>query len=64
MTVVDLVDKLRASQYRADAVARVIGYVVMIQRLGWDGLKVTRMARHNIEKTFKSLGVDPFSVEL
>lgn len=44
MTVPDLVRKLKEGQHRADAIARILGYVVMIQRLGWDGLPVSVIA--------------------
>lgn len=64
MTVVDLVSRLQESEQRADAIARVLGYVVMIQRLGWDGMPISRSSKWKIEKMFKLLGVDPHSVEL
>ncbi len=64
MTVVDLVAKLKAAQHRADAIARIIGYVVMIQRLGWDNVPVNRITRYNLEKTFRLLEIDPHSVEI
>ena len=64
MTVVDLVAKLKAGQHRADAIARVIGYVVMIQRLGWDNLPVNRITKYNLEKMFRFLEIDPHSVEI
>ncbi len=62
MTVVDLVAKLRASQYRADAIARMIGYVAMIQRLGWDELNISRQSKHSLLKTFRALGIDPHEI--
>ena len=62
MTVPDLVAKLRASQYRADAIARIIGYVVMIQGLGWDELNLSRQSKYALIKTFRSLGIDPSEV--
>ncbi len=62
MTVADLVAKLRASQYRADAIARLIGYVAMIQHMGWDELNLSRQSRHALLKTFRSLGIDPHEV--
>jgi len=64
MTVVELVNKLKQSQQRADAIARVIGYVVMIQRLGWDELPMNRTSKWKLEKMFKLLGVDPLKVEI
>lgn len=64
MTVVDLVAKLRASQLRADAIARIVGYVVMIQRLGWDDLPVNRITRYSLEKTFRLLDIDPRTIEI
>jgi hypothetical protein len=62
MTVADLVAKLRASQYRADAIARLIGYVAMIQHMGWDELNLSRQSRYALLKTFRSLGIDPHEV--
>ncbi|MBV9852105.1 MAG: hypothetical protein JO250_20765 [Armatimonadetes bacterium] len=64
MTVVDLVAKLRAGQHRADAIARIVGYIVMIQRLGWDDLPLNRVSKYNLEKTFRLLEIDPHQVEL
>lgn len=64
MTVLELVAKLVAAKQRADAVARIVGYIVMIQRLGWDDLPLNRTARHNLEKTFRLLEIDPHKVEL
>lgn len=64
MTVVDLVAKLKAGQHRADAIARIVGYVVMIQRLGWDELPINRVTRYTLEKTFRLLEIDPHSVEI
>jgi hypothetical protein len=64
MTIVDLVAKLREAQHRADAIARIIGYTVMIQRLGWDNLPVNRITRYNLEKMFRLLEIDPHSVEI
>jgi hypothetical protein len=64
MTVVELVEKLKASQHRADVIARIIGYVVMVQRLGWDNLPINRATRYNLEKDFRLLGIDPFSIEI
>ena len=64
MTVVELVEKLEARDYRVDAIARIIGYCLMIQRLGWDALKLRRSARFNLEKLFRALEVDPLLVDL
>jgi hypothetical protein len=64
MTVVELVEKLKASHHRGDAIARVIGYVVMIQRLGWENLPVNQTTRYNLKSMFKSLDVDPFAIEV
>jgi hypothetical protein len=63
MTVVDLVHKLKAGQHRADAIARIIGYAAMIQRLGWDELPINRISKYNLEKTFRLLNIDPHSIE-
>lgn len=63
MTVPDLVAKLRANQYRADAVARVIGYIALIQALGWEGLNLSRQSKHALLKTFRSLGIDPQDID-
>jgi len=62
MTVPDLVAKLRASQNRADAIARVVGYVAIIQALGWDELNITRQSKHALLKTFRSLGINPHEI--
>lgn len=64
MTVVQLVEKLRASHHRADAIARIIGYIVMIQRLGWDSLPINRITRYSLEKTFRLLDIDPTAIEI
>jgi len=64
MTVIDLVKKLKEGEHRADAIARIIGYVVMIQRLGWDGLPVNRTSKYKLIRDFKMLEIDPLSVEL
>ena len=64
MTVVALVEKLKQGHHRADAIARIIGYVVMIQRLGWDGVPVNRTSRYKLVRDFKMLDIDPLSVEL
>ncbi len=64
MTVIDLVAKLKAGQHRADTIARIIGYVVMIQRLGWDDLPVNRITKYNLEKMFRLLEIDPYTVEI
>jgi len=63
MTVVELVQKLKAGQHRADAIARIIGYAAMIQRLGWDDLPINRISKYNLEKTFRLLEIDPLSIE-
>lgn len=63
MTVIELVEKLNASQHRADAIARVVGYAAMIQKLGWDNLPVSRESVWRIEKMFRLLDLDPFTVE-
>ena len=62
MTVPDLVAKLRASQFRADAIARLIGYVAIIQSMGWDELNISRQSKHALLKTFRSLGIDPHEI--
>lgn len=64
MTIVQLVAELRASHHRADVIARIVGYIVMIQRLGWDDLPLNRIAKYNLQKTFKLLDIDPTSVEV
>ena len=64
MTASDLVGKLKANHYRADAIARVIGYIYLIQTTGWDEMRLSRTARHTLLKTFRSLGVDPQDVKL
>jgi hypothetical protein len=64
MTVVELVNKLKAGRHRADAIARIVGYVVMIQRLGWEGLPMNRTSVWKLEKSFKLLEIDPLTVEL
>lgn len=64
MTVVELVEKLKASHHRGDAIARILGYIVMIQRLGWDRVPINRSARFNLERTFKLLEIDPAAVEI
>lgn len=64
MTVPDLVAKLKASQHRADTIARIVGYTVMIQHLGWDNLPVNRITRYNLEKMFRLLEIDPLAVEI
>lgn len=64
MTVVELVEKLKASHHRGDAIARVIGYIVMIQRLGWENLPVNQTTRYNLKSMFKSLDIDPFVIEV
>jgi hypothetical protein len=63
MTVTDLVAKLQKSQHRADAIARVVGYAAMIQKLGWDNLPVSRESLWRIEKMFRLLDLDPLKVE-
>jgi len=62
MTVPDLVAKLRASQFRADAIARLIGYVAIIQKMGWDELHISRQSKHALLKTFRSLGINPAEI--
>ena len=62
MTVPDLVTKLRASQYRADAIARLIGYVAIIQKIGWDELNLSRQSKYALLKTFRSLGINPHEI--
>ena len=65
MTVVELVDILKANDERVDAIARIVGYAVMIQRLGgMDKLPMNRISRYNLEKTFRLLGVDPATLEI
>ena len=62
--MVELVQKLKENHHRADAIARIIGYVVMIQRLGWEGLPVNRTSRYKLVRDFKMLEIDPLSVEI
>ncbi len=64
VTVVDLVAKLRADQHRGDVIARIVGYVVMIQRLGWEELPLNRIAKYNLKKTFRLLNIDPLQIEI
>ena len=64
VTVVDLVAKLREDQHRGDVIARIVGYVVMVQRLGWDGLPLNRIAKYNLQKTFRLLNIDPLQIEI
>ena len=64
MTVVELVAKLQASHHRVDAIARIVGYVVMIQRMGWDNMPLNRTAKFGLQRTFRLLEIDPLSVEL
>jgi hypothetical protein len=62
MTVSELVERLEASQYRTDVIARMIGYVVLIKRSGWEGLRLSRAAKFALIKNFRSLGIDPEAV--
>ena len=64
MTVPELVEKLKAGHHRADAIARIIGYIVMIQRMGWDKLPLNRTARFGLEKTLRLLEIDPLTIEI
>jgi hypothetical protein len=64
MTVIDLVAKLKANDYRVDAIARIVGYIVLIQGIGWDELNLSRTARHNLQKIFRTLGIDPQDVKV
>ena len=63
MTVVELVEKLKAGNHRADVIARLVGYAAMIQRLGWDNLPINRASRYNLERDFRMLDIDPFKIE-
>ena len=63
MTVTELVTSLKENQHRADAIARIIGYVAMIQHMGWDELPMNRISKYNLEKTFRLLGIDPHDIK-
>jgi len=64
MTVPDLVAKLKASNHRADSIARIIGWVTLIQHVGWENLPGNRGTRFNIERTFRQLEIDPMKVDI
>jgi hypothetical protein len=64
MTIPELVEKLQANQYRTDAIARIIGYIVMIQGLGWDELRLSRQSKSGLQKTFRSIGIDPHTIRI
>ena len=64
MTVVALVEKLKASHHRGDAIARIIGYIVLIQRLGWENLPVNQTTKYNLKAMFRNLDIDPAAIEL
>jgi hypothetical protein len=64
MTVPDLVQKLEASQFRTDVVARMVGYAVMIKLSGWENLKLKRAAFYALKKNFAALSIDPEALDL
>jgi hypothetical protein len=64
MTVPDLVARMKAAGNRADVIARLIGYIAMIQHLGWDNLPCSRVTRFELQRTFRHLEIDPLKLEL
>lgn len=58
MNADELFNDIRQRGLHTNEAAAVIGYTLLIQLVGWDGLKISPRRRRKIQRTLTKLNVD------